>query len=200
MGCQSCQSLASFSITAISKQGYLGAEKREVGGSVHRSGVALDKAAGTKWAVVIPCNGAPPDNETRGFGRPNLFNPKKSFVRLSPKWGTTFYSITYIWEGTSNAITYNLPVLEDLCRINQGAWGFEGWEPIGLLLSWGHRPKMLKADDAFTLMLCVFQTTCEESLCAAVESWWRSKEKQLRFKQLSNGGGEAGGGEGGGGD
>ena len=175
MGCQSCQSLASFSITAISKQGYLGAEKREVGGSVHRSGVALDKAAGTKWAVVIPCNGAPPDNETRGFGRPNLFNPKKGFVRLSPKWGTT---------------------LSNKSR----SMGIEGWEPIRLLLLWGHRPKMLKADDAFTLMLCVFQTTCEESLCAAVESWWRSKEKQLRFKQLSNGGGEAGGGEGGGGD
>ena len=42
--------------------------------------------------------------------------------------------------------------------------GFEGWEPIRLLLLWAHRPKMLKADDAFTLMLCVFQTTCEESL------------------------------------
>ena len=29
----------------------LGGSKGEVGGSVHRSGVALDTAAGTKWAV-----------------------------------------------------------------------------------------------------------------------------------------------------
>ena len=53
----------------ILKSGYLGAEKREVGGSVHRSGVALDKAAGT--ASDTACNGAPTDNETR-IGKGNL--------------------------------------------------------------------------------------------------------------------------------
>ena len=56
---------------------------------------------------VIPCNGAPPDNETwgRGFVRPNSFNP--SLVRSS--LCTTTWAL-HMFSGRRNVQQNNIPL------------------------------------------------------------------------------------------